>query len=73
MVAFNKFFSSVFLAVVYASAATAAPWEATSKHATHRTRSVGKRGLTFSTFNPASTYEVICFDISSLFHLLMVL
>ena len=57
MVVFNKFFTSVLLAVVYASTASAGPWEPTSKHATHRVRSVGKRGLSFTTFNPSSTYE----------------
>ncbi|KAJ7093265.1 Fungalysin metallopeptidase-domain-containing protein [Mycena belliarum] len=57
MVAFNKFFTSVLLAIAYASSgALGAPWPATSKHATHRLRAVG-RGLTLNTFHPASTFE----------------
>ncbi|KAJ7182352.1 Fungalysin metallopeptidase-domain-containing protein [Mycena crocata] len=56
MVAFNKFFASVFLAIVYASSGLAAPWPATSKHTTSRVRVVG-RGLKLNTFHPESTYE----------------
>jgi len=56
MVSFNKFFTSVLLAVVYASSALAAPWPLDSKHATHRTRIVG-RGLHLETFHPVSTFE----------------
>ncbi|KAJ7477392.1 Fungalysin metallopeptidase-domain-containing protein [Mycena latifolia] len=57
MVAFNKFFTSVLLAIVYASSgALAAPWPTSSKHATNRVRVVG-RGLKLNTFHPASTFE----------------
>ncbi|KAJ7110217.1 Fungalysin metallopeptidase-domain-containing protein [Mycena crocata] len=56
MVAFNRFFASVFLAIVYASSGLAAPWPATSKHATSRVRVIG-RGLKLNTFHPESTYE----------------
>ncbi|KAJ7895239.1 Fungalysin metallopeptidase-domain-containing protein [Mycena olivaceomarginata] len=56
MVAFNKFFASVFLAIVYASSGLAAPWPASLKHATNRLRIVG-RGLQFNTFHPESTYQ----------------
>ncbi|KAJ6572791.1 Fungalysin metallopeptidase-domain-containing protein [Mycena vulgaris] len=56
MVAFNKFFASVFLAIVYASSGLAAPWPASIKHATNRLRIVG-RGLQLNTFHPESTYE----------------
>jgi extracellular elastinolytic metalloproteinase len=60
MVAFNKFFASVFLAIVYASSGLAVPWPASSKHATHRVRTVA-RGLKLNTFHPASTFEVSSF------------
>ncbi|KII83791.1 hypothetical protein PLICRDRAFT_58243 [Plicaturopsis crispa FD-325 SS-3] len=53
---FNKFFASVFLAVVYASTTLAAPWPVSSKHATHRTRHIS-RDLQIETFHPESTYE----------------
>ncbi|KAJ7155333.1 Fungalysin metallopeptidase-domain-containing protein [Mycena filopes] len=56
MVAFNKFFTSVLLAVMYASSGLAAPWPVSSKHATHRVRNLA-RGLTLNTFHPESTYE----------------
>ncbi|KAJ7108331.1 Fungalysin metallopeptidase-domain-containing protein [Mycena epipterygia] len=56
MVAFNKFFASVFLAIMYASSGLAAPWPVSSKHATHRLRTVG-RGLKLNTFHPESTFE----------------
>jgi extracellular elastinolytic metalloproteinase len=59
MVSFNKFFTSVYLAVVYASiSVSAAPWETTSKHHTHREFTVGKRGLKITSYNPASEYTV---------------
>ncbi|KAJ7925318.1 Fungalysin metallopeptidase-domain-containing protein [Mycena leptocephala] len=59
MVALNKSFVSVVLAVVCAAAdALAAPWPAPAsfKHATNRLRVVG-RGLQLDTFHPASAYE----------------
>ncbi|KAL0957837.1 hypothetical protein HGRIS_000022 [Hohenbuehelia grisea] len=55
MVSFNKFFKSVLLAVMVASSATAAPYPGSAKHATHRTRELGK--VTVETFNPKSTFE----------------
>lgn len=57
MVAFNKFFTSVFLAIVYASSSLAAPSPIDSKHMTHRTREIAG-GITLETFHPASNYEV---------------
>ncbi len=57
MVSFNKFFSSVFLAVVYASSVGAVPLTSSAKHATHRTRSLANN-LEIEVFNPPSTYEV---------------
>lgn len=57
MASFNKLFSSVLLALLYASTATAAPWPTTSKHSTHRVRNVG-RDLKIETFHPESSYEV---------------
>ncbi|TFK32706.1 Fungalysin metallopeptidase-domain-containing protein [Crucibulum laeve] len=56
MVSFNKFFTSVFLAVVYASSASAAPWPASSKFGTHRTRNVA-RDVQIETFHPVSNFE----------------
>ncbi|KAJ7469053.1 Fungalysin metallopeptidase-domain-containing protein [Mycena latifolia] len=56
MVAFNKFFTSVFLAIVYASSSLAAPSPINSKHATHRTRELA-RGVKLETYHPVSTYE----------------
>lgn len=59
MLAFNKFFTSVFLAVVYASIATATTIPTSVKHQTHRVRSVGRRGLEFETFHPESSFQVL--------------
>ncbi|KAJ7728177.1 hypothetical protein B0H14DRAFT_3618636 [Mycena olivaceomarginata] len=56
MVAFNKFFASVFLAIVYASSGLATPWPASLKYATNRLRIVS-RGLQLNTFHPESTYQ----------------
>ncbi|KAG5637838.1 hypothetical protein H0H81_003043 [Sphagnurus paluster] len=56
MVLFKRFFASVFLAVVYASVAEAAPWPESSKHATHRSRNVG-RGLQLEVFHPDTTFK----------------
>ncbi|GLB39380.1 putative fungalysin metallopeptidase (M36) [Lyophyllum shimeji] len=56
MVAFNKFFTSVFLAIAYASTTSAFAIPSEAKHATHRTRHVG-RGLKVEAFHPASSYE----------------
>ncbi|KAF7335729.1 Extracellular metalloproteinase mep [Mycena venus] len=56
MVAFNKFFTSVFLAIVYASSSIAAPSPIDSKHTTHRTREIA-RGVKLETYHPASNYE----------------
>ncbi|KAF9262621.1 hypothetical protein L218DRAFT_1038883 [Marasmius fiardii PR-910] len=56
MVSFNKFFSSVLLAVLYATQASAAPWPVSSKHGTHRTRLIG-RDLKVETFHPPSDFK----------------
>ncbi|KAG5641142.1 hypothetical protein DXG03_005893 [Asterophora parasitica] len=56
MVSFNKFFTSVLLAIAYASATSAFAIPSESKHATHQTRIVG-RGLKLAAFNPSSSYE----------------
>ncbi|KAF9008256.1 Fungalysin metallopeptidase-domain-containing protein [Cyathus striatus] len=62
MVAFSsKFLSSVFLAIVCASSAIAAPWPSSSKFATHRVRSV-RRDLELETYHPESTYETFGVD-----------
>ncbi|ESK87636.1 putative extracellular elastinolytic metalloproteinase precursor [Moniliophthora roreri MCA 2997] len=56
MVALNKFFSSVLLAVLYATYSNAAPWPTSSKHGTHRVRNIG-RALTVEAYHPASDYK----------------
>lgn len=66
MIAFNKFFTTVFLAIAYANVASAAPWPSNEKHATHRLRQVA-RDLQIETFHPLSTFEVNSFlDLSYL-------
>jgi len=58
MVSFNKFFVSVFLAVVYASSSLALVTPIHSRHATHgAVRNFG-RGIKIEPFHPASTYQV---------------
>ncbi|KAF9458835.1 Fungalysin metallopeptidase-domain-containing protein [Collybia nuda] len=56
MVAFNKFFTSVFLAVVYGSTAFALVTAPEVKHSTHSVREVAK-GLKVISFHPESSYE----------------
>lgn len=58
MVAFNRFFASVFLAIVCSSSgAFAAPLEPSAKLATHRVRSSGS-AVPVEAYHPASTYQV---------------
>jgi extracellular elastinolytic metalloproteinase len=57
MVAFNKFFTSVFLAIVYASSSLALTVPVNSKHATHRIRTIANN-VKIETYHPVSTYEV---------------
>ncbi|KAJ7463307.1 Fungalysin metallopeptidase-domain-containing protein [Mycena latifolia] len=56
MVAFNKFFTSVFLAIVYASSSLALTVPINSKHATHSVRSIANN-VKIEVYHPASTYE----------------
>ncbi|KAL0062589.1 hypothetical protein AAF712_010523 [Marasmius tenuissimus] len=56
MIAFNKFFSAVFLAVLCATYGNAAPSPTGSKHSTHRVRSLDN-GLTVELFHPSSSYQ----------------
>uniref|UniRef100_A0A0W0FQM5 Extracellular metalloproteinase n=1 Tax=Moniliophthora roreri TaxID=221103 RepID=A0A0W0FQM5_MONRR len=56
MVAFNRF-SSVLLAVLYATYSNAAPRPNSFKHRSHRVRNIG-RNLTVETFHPASDYKI---------------
>lgn len=59
MVQFNKFFSSVYLAVVYASIAAAAPGSTShSNPGTTTVHTIGKRGVELKAFSPPSKYEV---------------
>ncbi|KAG5638544.1 hypothetical protein H0H81_012045 [Sphagnurus paluster] len=57
MVFLNKFFASVYLAVVYASTANAFQSKASNQHSTSRTRSIGRRGLQFEAFHPETEYQ----------------
>ncbi|TFL04092.1 Fungalysin metallopeptidase-domain-containing protein [Pterulicium gracile] len=58
MVSFNKFFTSVYLAVVYATVASAAPRPSpVAPPSTHRVHELGKRGLKLVAFNPPSAFE----------------
>lgn len=66
MVSFNKFFTSVFLAVVYGSTALALVTAPEAKHATHRVREVGK-GLKVVSFHPESSFEVFLFLLRHLY------
>ena len=62
MAAFNKFFASVLLAVLYATTATVAvPFAPAAKYATHGVRNLG-RGLEIESYHPESSYEVRCSD-----------
>ncbi|KAJ8074564.1 hypothetical protein PM082_015466 [Marasmius tenuissimus] len=56
MVVLNKFFSSVLLAVLYASFGNAAPSTSSARHTTHRVRSIGS-GLKVEAFHPQSDYK----------------
>ncbi|KAH9056491.1 Fungalysin metallopeptidase-domain-containing protein [Lactarius vividus] len=58
MASFSKLLSSVLIALLYSSTTNANPWPLTSKHATHRTRSLGADGsLKLETFHPESIFE----------------
>ncbi|KAI9443780.1 Fungalysin metallopeptidase-domain-containing protein [Lactarius indigo] len=58
MASFSKLLSSVLIALLYSSTTNANPWPLTSKHTTHRTRSLGADGsLKLETFHPESTFE----------------
>ncbi|RDB18624.1 Extracellular metalloproteinase MEP [Hypsizygus marmoreus] len=56
MLPFPKLSTAAFLAVFYAPVAIAGPFEARSKHATHRMRSLS-RNFEIETYHPASTFE----------------
>ncbi|KAH9167272.1 Fungalysin metallopeptidase-domain-containing protein [Lactarius sanguifluus] len=58
MALFSKLLSSVLIALLYVSNTSANPWPSTSRHATHRTRSLGADGtLKLETFHPESIFE----------------
>lgn len=57
MAVFNTFFTSVLLAVLYASFTDAAPWPVASKHGTHHARHI-TRDLKIDTYHPETTYKV---------------
>ncbi|KAL5631553.1 hypothetical protein ACGC1H_007167 [Rhizoctonia solani] len=45
------------IALMIASGAIAAPWDTTSRHMTHRTRSVGPQKAQLQSYHPPSTFE----------------
>ncbi|KAF8756819.1 Fungalysin metallopeptidase (M36) [Rhizoctonia solani] len=45
------------VALMIASGAVAAPWDSTSRHMTHRVRSVGPQKAQFQSYHPPSTFE----------------
>ncbi|KAI0688605.1 Fungalysin metallopeptidase-domain-containing protein [Cytidiella melzeri] len=53
---FNKLLVSVSAAILFTSLSAAAPWPASSKHTTHRTRELTP-DLRLVTFHPESTFE----------------
>ncbi|KAH8981283.1 Fungalysin metallopeptidase-domain-containing protein [Lactarius hatsudake] len=58
MASFSKLLSSVLIALLYASTTNATPFLSTSKHTTHRARSLGADGsLKLETFHPESIFE----------------
>ena len=57
MFSFGKMFNAVVLALACSSVVTAAPWDATAKFSTHRTRELA-RGLTVESYHPPTTYKV---------------
>ncbi|KAK0491721.1 metalloprotease [Armillaria luteobubalina] len=52
----KQLLSSVVLAVLLANVSLATPWPMTSKHSTHRRRTIG-RDLTVDTYHPESTFK----------------
>ena len=56
MVSFNKFFTSVSLAIVYASVSNAAPSPISAKFSTHRVRTIGN--VKVEAYHPKASYEV---------------
>ncbi|KAI5822705.1 hypothetical protein K523DRAFT_358185 [Schizophyllum commune Tattone D] len=56
MFSFGKMFNAVVLALACSSVVTAAPWDATAKFSTHRTRELA-RGLTVESYHPPTTYK----------------
>ncbi|KAH9030752.1 Fungalysin metallopeptidase-domain-containing protein [Lactarius pseudohatsudake] len=60
MASFPKLLSSVLIALLYASTTSGTPFLSTSKHATHRVRSLGADGsLKLETFHPESIFEAV--------------
>ncbi|KAI0042801.1 hypothetical protein FA95DRAFT_1499587 [Auriscalpium vulgare] len=58
MARFAKLLTSVLVAVLYASSASAAPWPVVTRHTTHSTRIVGRDAtVELQPFHPESTYE----------------
>ncbi|KAF9486149.1 metallo proteinase 10 [Pholiota conissans] len=57
MVAFTNSFFTLILAALLTTYVEAAPWPVYKRHGTHRVRSIGKRGLTVSTYHPKNTFK----------------
>ncbi|KAJ8087742.1 hypothetical protein PM082_006579 [Marasmius tenuissimus] len=56
MGAFYKVLSSVLLSICYVSCVNAAPWPVSSKHSTHRVRSLGD-GVQVEVYHPSTNYQ----------------
>ncbi|KAF9261303.1 hypothetical protein L218DRAFT_1046833 [Marasmius fiardii PR-910] len=56
MITFKKYFSSVLLAILYASYGTATPWPTSAEHTTHFARTVPS-GVEVNVFHPKSQYK----------------
>ena len=63
MPSFNKFFTSVYLAVVYASLTNVVPSPLSPDHSTHRVRHIG-RDLKIESYHPPSSFEVRRFSVA---------
>ncbi|KAG5637554.1 hypothetical protein H0H81_004185 [Sphagnurus paluster] len=57
MVFLNRFFASVYLALIYASTANAIVQSPHQQQSTHRTRHIGSRGFKVEAYHPETTFQ----------------
>ncbi|KDR76563.1 hypothetical protein GALMADRAFT_246959 [Galerina marginata CBS 339.88] len=57
MAFFTKSFFPLILAILLATYAEAAPWPIYARHATHRTRHIGRRSMKIDSYHPKSTFK----------------